>query len=132
MKKIIMLFLVLCLIAPAIPVFSDSRVLDSYTVSIPTHPITDPDAIGAHMDGFTYIHHIVISNGDVGTNQIVSFYELGDATYTATLKYRVNTGSATTPFQTPFPIPASPWLIEDLMMRKSSVSSAVQVTIFFR
>lgn len=136
MKKIIslmtVLFLVLMIMAPGVPVRADERSLDSFTVDVPTYAVTEVARTAAHIDGVIFIHKITVSNNDVAYGQQVSFYELGDATTTVNLKYRVYSGSQAAPLQDDWNIPASPWEIEDLLIRKSLTGSSVQVTVWYR
>jgi len=138
MKKIIALLLVFGLMAMGeIPLFAAERGLDVYSVSPSTYPITDPVTIGVDIANTAFIHHIIISNTDITIAQDITFYSSGASTTTVTSEFAVHlasTGAAgfSEPVQIPFPIPASPWEVANLMIRKSSLVSDPTVTIFYR
>ena len=136
MKKIIAL-VVLGLLAIASNSIAAERELDCYTVNASTYAITDAGYMATQVTGNVRIHHITISNSDATVAQTVSFNELSDSTTTATNKFTVDIASTSAsgyvaPIQIPFPIPASPWMIHDLSIRKTSLVSDVRVTIWYR
>jgi len=124
------------LIMQGIPVFADQRNLDVYHVAVPTYAVTTVETTAAQIDGYAKIHKIVITNSDVSEPQNITFYSESDSTTTVTSEFVVNLPSTTTNteglFQMDFPIPASPWYVNDLCVRKSSLNSTVNVTIFYR
>ena len=137
-SRLLIMMLVLTIMLPGIPVMAVSD-LTPYSVSIPTQPVTDPVTTTAQVDGVVYIHHIIITNSDSTVAQTVTFYKLSDSTTTVTSEFAVDiasTAAATTgylpPIQIPFPIGASPYAVEDLCIRKSSLASDIRVTIFYR
>lgn len=138
MKKLIAILAVTGLLfSQGLPLMADQRSLDVYSVSPSTNPITDADSIGADIDRVAYIHHIIISNTDITIAQDILFYSLGDSTTTVTLEWEVHLPSTSAagfsePVQIPFPIPASPWKVNDLLIRKTSLVSDPTVTIFYR
>jgi len=140
MKKFIAVLAVFSLmIIQGIPVFSAERELSCYTVAVTTYDVTEVDGTVTQIVGDVRIHHIIISNDDPTEAQTVSFYELSDSTTTITLDFAVDIASTsssglgyTGPVQIPFPIPASPYVVHDLCVRKSSLASTVRVTVFYR
>ncbi len=136
-KYLIMLIAVLALLGMIkMPVFSAERELDVFSVSATTYPVTVVGLTTAQITGDARIHHIVITNSLANIPQTVTFYEESNSTTTVTSKFvlEISSVSATAilPVQIPFPIPASPWTINDLCVRKSSLLSDVQVSIFYR
>ena len=119
-----------------IPVFAAERELDVYSVAPTTYVVTET-SLSVDIENMVRIHHIIVSVTDIAVAQTVTFYELGSDTNTVTSKFVLHVPSTTAagdyePVQIPFPIPASPWAIEDLVIRKSSTGSGVQVSIFYR
>lgn len=136
MKKFIAIVAVLALLLPGIPAFASSE-LDSFTVNVSTYGITDAVFQATELAKDVRIHHILISNSDATVAQTVSFYELSDSTTTVNLKFAVDIASTSAsgyvqPIQVPFPIGASPWMIHDLSIRKTSLVSTIRVTVWYR
>ena len=140
MKKLISSLLVLSLavliLSPGIPVMANSNLIP-YSVSIPTQPVTDVITTEAQLELTAYIHHIIITNSDASIAQTVTFYKLGASTTTVTEEFSIDIAStdasvAFQPIQIPFPIGASPYVLEDMLVRKSSLSSDIKVTVWYR
>ena len=138
MKKLLSLIAVLAILGMIkMPVFAAERELDVYSVSATTYPVTEVAFTATQVVGDVRIHHIIITNSDATVAQTVTFYELSDATTTITSKFVVDIASTSAsgfvdPIQIPFPIPASPLMIHDLSVRKTSTSSTVRVSVFYR
>ncbi len=137
-SMLLILFYVLMIMAPGIPVMANSNLIP-YSVSVPTQPVTDPVTTTSQISGVAYIHHIIVTNSDSTVAQTVTFYKLSDSTTTVTSDFSIDiasTAAATTgyiePIQIPFPIGASPYAVDDLCMRKSSLASNIKVTVFYR
>ncbi len=137
-SMLLVLFYVLMIMAPGIPVMANSNLIP-YSVSVPTQPVTDPVTTTAQVDLMAYIHHIIITNSDSTVAQTVTFYSMSNSTTTVTEDFAVILASTTAaatgyiePVQIPFPIGASPYAVDELCIRKSSLASTVQVTIFYR
>jgi len=124
------------LMIQGVPVFADQHELDVYGENLSTYPVTDAARIGAAIQKVVRIHHIIITNSDADKAQTVTFYSLGDSTTTVTSEFAVDIASTgatgyVEPIQISFPIAASHWSVDDLLIRKSSVHSDVRVTIFY-
>ncbi len=137
-SMLLILFYVLMIMAPGIPVMANSNLIP-YSVSVPTQPVTDPVTTTAQIDLVAYIHHIIITNSDSTVAQTVTFYSLSNATTTVTSDFSIDiasTAAATTgyiePIQISFPIGASPYAVDELCIRKSSLASTITVTVFYR
>ena len=138
MKKFLSLIAVLAILSVIkMPIFAAERELDVYSVAVTTYPITDPVKQATQISGNVRIHHIIITNSDATVAQTVTFYEESDSTTTVAAKFAVDIASTSAsgyvePIQIPFPIPASPLMINDLCMRKTSLVSSVRVSVFYR
>lgn len=139
MKKIIAFLALAALMLPGIPAFAAERALTTFTVDVGTKSVTDAVSLSVQITRVATIHHIVISNDDPTIAQTVTFYELADDTNTVSSVFSVDLASTsssglgyTGPVQIPFPIPASGWEVDRLAVRKSSLSSTVRVTIWYR
>ncbi len=137
-SMLMILLLVLMIMALGIPVMANSNLIP-YSVSVPTQPVTDPVTTTAQIDLVAYIHHIIITNSDSTVAQTVTFYSLSNDTNTVTTDFVVDiasTAPATTgyiePIQIQFPIGASPYAVDELCIRKSSLASDIRVTVFYR
>jgi len=135
MKKLLFSLLAVSVIACIfiMPAHAAERELTSYTSSVSTYPITEAATMAAQISNTARIHNIVVSNTQAAVPQVVTFYKDSASTTTVTSAFVVNIASDTDKnFQITYPIPASPWAIDNLSIRKSSTASDVNVTIWYR
>lgn len=131
MKKSLIALLVVFMIPIAL--FADGVI--PYYVNATTYPVTDPVKIGAQITGTVRIYRILITNNDYDVQQTVTFYENAASTITVTTAFSVDLATGTynpSLVQIPFDIHSDYLKLVNLCVRKSSLSSNIKVTIFYR
>jgi len=134
MKKVLMaLMLMISFVSLSFAV----QGLDVYSVSATTYPVTEATGVGAlsaGISGEARIYQIFITNSSTSTAQTVTFYDNANSTTTVTTSWTLDLPSngAGEQIGILFPIDARPWTVTDLAVRKSSTSSSVRVTLFYR
>lgn len=139
-KKLLRIAVIVGLVvAPMASIMADEG-LSVYSTSITSYTPTayDPaDTVTPLIAGGARIAKILISNNDLTVPQTITFYENATSTTACTSKWSVDLDSVTAtvvpyPADISFPVPADKWHATNLTVRKSSASSTVKVTIFYK
>jgi hypothetical protein len=141
MKKALAALLLIALISVGITPVMAFEGLAAYSVALTTYVPTAYDpavTVAPFVAGGVRIHKIIITSDDVTAAQKITFYENATSTTATTASWAIDIDSVTAvgggqyPIQIDYAGGSQYWFATNMLARKSSTSSTVTMTIFYK